>query len=92
MKLKNCKMANRRQKVILKFKDDAFVEQLSSLLLKTGKVKVGGLGIFEIRDVSEREGYNVHNGDRIVIPAHKKVAFIPTKKLKETIQEYGKND
>lgn len=82
-------MSNTKQRVILKFKDDAFVEQLEKLLLSSGKVKVGGLGIFEIREVKAREGYNVGSGDRITIPAHKKVVFRPTKKLRDSIQTYG---
>lgn len=85
-------MVNRRQKVILEFKDDVFVQQLSSLLLKTGKVKVAGLGIFEVREIAEREGYSVHDGKRIVVPAYKKLAFTPTKKLKELMQSYGENN
>lgn len=84
-------MSNIKQKVILKFKDDAFVNKLTELLNKTGKVKVGGLGIFEIREVKERKGYGIGtDGSKpITIPAHKKIAFRPTKKLKELIQNYG---
>ena len=81
-------MSNRKQRVILKFKDDAFVDQLTSLLLKAGKVKVSGLGIFEIRRIAEREGYNVGTGERITISAHNKVAFRPHKKMKDSVQDY----
>lgn len=81
-------MSNVKQKVILRFKDDAFVEQLTSLLMKAGKVKVSGLGIFEIRAVAERDGYSVGSGKRIKIPGHTKVAFRPTKKIKDLVQSY----
>lgn len=79
---------NKKQKAILKFSDDAFVKQLSDLLRRAGKVKVQGLGIFEIREVAPREGYSIHDGKRIIIDGHKKIAFRPTKSLKEEIQEY----
>lgn len=79
---------NKKQKVILKFKDDAFVNQLGELLLKSGKVKVNGLGIFEIKKVARREGHSIKTGERIVVPEHNKVAFRPTKKLREVIQDY----
>lgn len=82
-------MSNTKQKVILKFKDDAFVTQLQSLLLSSGKVKVGGMGIFEIRRIEAREGYNVGNGKRITIGAHNKVVFRPTKKFKTEMQKHG---
>lgn len=79
---------NKKQKVVIKFKDDAFVKQLSSLLLKTGKVKVVGLGIFEVRAVVEREGYDVNSTKRITFPAFNKIGFRPTKALKDLMQEY----
>jgi DNA-binding protein HU-beta len=85
-------MSNKRQKVILKFKDDAFVNQLASLLMKAGKVKVAGLGIFEIKEVSEREGYSIADGSRITIPAHKKLGFRPAKQLKDVIQDHEKDN
>lgn len=81
-------MSNTKQRVILKFKDDQFVERLEHLLLQAGKVKVTGLGIFEVRKVAEREGYNVGTGERITIPAHNKVVFRPAKGLREAIQSY----
>lgn len=82
-------MSNTKQRVIMKFKDDAFVEQLEKLLLSSGKVKVGGLGIFEIREVDAREGFSVNTGKRITFPAHKKILFRPTKGLRDAIQAYG---
>ena len=67
------------------------VEQLTKFLMVSGKVKVAGLGIFEIRSVKERKGYGIGtDGSKpIIIPAHKKIAFRPTKKIKELIQTYG---
>jgi nucleoid DNA-binding protein len=84
-------MSNVRQRVILKFKDEAFVTKLTELLSKTGKVKISGLGIFEIREVKERKGYGIGtDGSKpIIIPAHKKIAFRPTKKIRNLIQSYG---
>jgi len=83
---------NIKQKVVLKFKDDSFVTQLMSLLMRTGKVKIVGLGIFELKRIAEREGYSVNDGKRIKISAHNKIAFRPTKKLKDSIQEYEQGD
>jgi len=82
-------MSNVKQKVILKFKDDSFVSHLTSLLLKAGKVKIVGLGIFEIKRIPAREGYNVGTGERFIIPEHNKVSFRPNQKLKDLAQEYG---
>lgn len=81
-------MANKTQKVILKFRDDNFTEQLEKLLLHTGRVKVTNLGVFEIRSINARNSYNVGKGGTIVIPKHNKLVFKPTKVLKEIIQKY----
>lgn len=80
---------NKKQKSIIRFNDNAFVDNLEKLLMKHGKVKVSGLGIFEVREVAEREGYNVADGGRIMVPAHNRIAFRPTKRLRDNIQEYG---
>jgi nucleoid DNA-binding protein len=84
-------MANTKQRVIMSFKNDSFTEQLFALLLERGKVKVGGLGVFEIKRVASRKGWNVGGGGgEIIIPAHNRIAFRPTKKFREGIQKYGK--
>ena len=83
---------NKKQGVIMKFKDDFFLKQLKSLLIKTGKIKIVGLGIFELKRIAEREGYGVNDGKRITIPAHNKISFRPTKQLKDSIQEYEERD
>lgn len=40
-------------------------------------VKVKGLGTFKLVTVDSRESVNVSNGERIVIPGYKKIAFTP---------------
>lgn len=81
-------MSNIKQKVIMRFKNDEFVDQLQTLLMSTGKVKVGGLGIFEIKGIKERLGYDMRSGKRITIKAHNKVSFRPTQKLRDKVQSY----
>lgn len=70
------------------FKNNEFVDQLQSLLMSTGKVKVAGLGIFEIRNIKERLGYDMRTKERITIKSHNKISFRPTQKLKVKIQSY----
>lgn len=85
-------MANKAQKAVVKFNDNAFVQQLISLLMNSGQVKVDTLGIFEIKTVKAREGYSIKDGSRIIIPEHKKVAFRPTAQFKLKAQEYKEDD
>lgn len=76
------KKPQQKQKSILNFKDKSFFDEIINALLTFGKVKVTGFGIFEIRTISSREGYNVGNGKRIMIPEYQKVVFKPAKYLK----------
>ena len=50
-------------------------------------IKVRGIGIFKVVLVKERESVHVNTGERIVIPSHNKLSFIPEKKLRELINK-----
>ena len=82
-------MANIKQKAIMKFKDDSFSEKFRAIVMKTGKVKINGMGIFEIRRMKERHGYGIYYKDRIVLPPFNKIVFRPTIQLRNLIQEYA---
>lgn len=82
-------MSNTPQKAIMRFKEgDDFIQKFRTGL-SSGKLKVERIGIFEVRKVAEREGVNIADGKRITIPAHKKIVFRPTKKLRDLSQTYG---
>ncbi len=50
-----------------------------------GKVNIAGFGKFELKKMSEREGYNPQTGEKITIPEHNKVVFKPYKDLREVV-------
>lgn len=64
---------------------DAFVRSFSDTivegLVKDGVVKVKGLGTFKLIEVERRESVNVNNGQRIIIPASRKLTFAPEDSL-----------
>lgn len=54
--------------------------------LKAGdRLRIGGLGILEVKDRPARSGRNPATGEAIQIAASKKIAFRPAKELKEAI-------
>jgi nucleoid DNA-binding protein len=63
-----------------------FIDELISLINEGIRqdrlVKVRGLGVFKVLLVKERESIHVSTGERIVIPEHHKLAFIPEKEMK----------
>ena len=61
------------------------VESLATHLKKGHKVRIGGLGILQVRKRPARMGRNPATGETIRIKASKKVAFRAAKDLKERL-------
>ena len=64
---------------------DDFVANLGKHLKKGDKIRIAGLGIFQVRKRAARMGRNPATGEAIKIKASKKVAFRASKDLKESI-------
>jgi DNA-binding protein HU-beta len=62
-----------------------FVELTVKNLKKGNKVRVTGLGIFQVRHRPARLGRNPLTGEQIKIKASKKLAFRAAKEVKEAI-------
>jgi DNA-binding protein HU-beta len=62
-----------------------FVQTFAEHLTKGTKVRINGLGIFQVRTRAARLGRNPATGEQIQIKASKKIAFRPAKELKEAI-------
>jgi len=61
------------------------VEAMASHLKKGHKIRIGGLGILQVRKRPARMGRNPATGETIKIKASKKVAFRAAKDLKERL-------
>ena len=57
----------------------------SSTLKKGERIRIGGLGILQVRKRAARMGRNPATGEAIQIKASKKVAFRASKELKELV-------
>lgn len=62
-----------------------FIETIGDKLRKGEKIRLSGLGIFQVRHRPARMGRNPATGESIRIKASKKVAFRVAKDLKESI-------
>ncbi len=62
-----------------------FVDLLVKHLKKGNKVRVTGLGIFQVKKRPARLGRNPLTGEQIKIKASKKLAFRAAKEVKESI-------
>jgi DNA-binding protein HU-beta len=61
------------------------VDLVTKQLKKGNKVRIGGLGILQVRKRAARMGRNPATGEQIKIKASKKVAFRAAKELKDSI-------
>ncbi|MGF1544732.1 MAG: HU family DNA-binding protein [Parvularculaceae bacterium] len=62
-----------------------FVDMMTTHLKKGAKLRLSGLGIFQVRHRPARMGRNPATGESIRIKASKKVAFRVAKDLKEAV-------
>jgi DNA-binding protein HU-beta len=62
-----------------------FVQSLAEHLQQGSKIRIPGLGIFQVSSRAARTGRNPTTGEPIQIKASKKIAFRPAKELKEAI-------
>ena len=64
---------------------DGMVEVLIAHLKKGNRLRLGGLGILQVKDSPARQGRNPATGEQIQIAAKKKIAFRPAKDLKNAL-------
>lgn len=61
------------------------VSMITTHLKKGARLRLGGLGILQVRKRPARDGRNPATGEKIKIKASKKVAFRAAKELKEAV-------
>ena len=64
---------------------DAFCEVIEEGLLVEGKLKVGNIATFEVKDVASRVCRNPKDGSEIIVPEKKRVAVKISGGLKEKV-------
>jgi DNA-binding protein HU-beta len=87
--LKHIAAALAAEHELAKKQSEAILNDMIGLLVKHLKkgdrVRIGGLGILQVRKRAARMGRNPATGEPIKIKASKKVAFRAAKELKEAI-------
>jgi DNA-binding protein HU-beta len=64
---------------------EEMVGAITKHLKKGARIRIAGLGILQVRKRPARMGRNPATGEAIKIKASKKVAFRPSKELKEAV-------
>ena len=76
---------------ISKEKAEKFIVELFNLIekgLSTDElIKIKDLGTFRLTPIQERESVDVNTKEKILIPAHKRISFIPASLLKTTVNK-----
>jgi integration host factor subunit alpha len=66
---------------------DAFLDRMKGSLLDANSIKLVHFGTFTVREKHPRRGRNPRTGETITIKPRKMVAFRPSKRLREQINE-----
>lgn len=66
---------------------DRIIDAIADSLSQEQRVRLSGLGVFEVRVRKERTGRMPMTGEEITIPSRKVVGFRPSKTLKERINQ-----
>jgi nucleoid DNA-binding protein len=77
-------MANLKQKKIVRI-ENPLRNEIRKGLIRFGKVKVVGLGIFETKRIKRRPGRHPQTGKIVMMPSYLKLKFRPAKALKEAV-------
>ncbi|MCQ4142816.1 HU family DNA-binding protein [Vogesella sp. AC12] len=63
----------------------ALEETIRETLIKGEEVPLASTGKFKIKETKARTGRNPKTGESVLIPAKRKVVFLPTKALKDVL-------
>lgn len=77
---------NHKQSTIIRIKEKSFEKAFYRLLKNRGRVKVTGIGIFQVKKMKARKNQISLTGERVDRPAYKKITFRATKALKDLVQ------
>ena len=64
---------------------EGVVRIVKESLSKGENITLRGFGTLEVVDCAEKRARNLSTGESIVVPAHKKVKFKPSKELKDSL-------
>lgn len=64
---------------------EAFLTVLISEASSGAEIALPGFGKFKVKETPEREGRNPGSGEKIKIPASRKLAFAPAKAVKDSL-------
>jgi len=64
---------------------DTVVTLICEGLTEDGRASLKYLGRFEIKNYKEHKGFDFHKRKSVEIPAHNKIKFTPSEKLREEI-------
>jgi nucleoid DNA-binding protein len=64
-----------------------YFEVISEALIQDKLVKIKNLGNLKLIEVSDRESIDIATGNRVLIPAHYKISFVPDNNLAQMVNE-----
>ena len=64
---------------------DALFEAMAESITRGNRIEIRGFGVWEVKETKAKNGRNPRTGERVFVPARRKVMFKPGRILKETL-------
>ena len=64
---------------------DALFEAMTESIIRGDRIEVRGFGAWEVKETKAKNGRNPRTGEKVFVPARRKVMFKPGRILKETL-------
>ena len=68
---------------------DVFFEGLAESIVRGDRIEIRGFGVWEVKETKAKNGRNPRTGERILVPARRKVMFKIGRILKEALTQHS---
>ncbi|MBD3373060.1 MAG: DNA-binding protein [Candidatus Coatesbacteria bacterium] len=65
---------------------DALIDEMKSALGQGERIEIRDFGVFSVRDAKKKKARNPRTNEVVIVPARKRIKFVPGKRMKELAQ------
>ncbi|MBD3398840.1 MAG: hypothetical protein GF399_00735 [Candidatus Coatesbacteria bacterium] len=62
---------------------DSLIEEMKAALSRGERIEIRDFGVFSVRDAKEKKARNPRTNEVVIVPARKRIKFVPGKRMKE---------
>jgi len=66
---------------------DSLIEEMKAALSRGERIEIRDFGVFSVREAKEKKARNPRTNEVVIVPARKRIKFVPGKRMKELAHE-----